>query len=129
MNVTLRAAKSEDKDFVMSTWLRGQYWGSDYWNGMSQDVYFKEYGTNVQRLLDKSGTQVDIAEAEGVILGYIVYNDQVLFWSYVKKDYRNQGILKSLVKNMDFVSTISTTKIGRAITKKKGLEFNPFKES
>jgi hypothetical protein len=132
MKIVIRSAEKTDKDFVMSTWLKGNYWGSDYFKAMDQDEYFKEYGKNIQRLLDKPGTKVDAAvleDAPDVVIGYIVYNDQALYWSYVKRDYRKNGILNSLFQNMDFVSFVGNTPVGLAIAKKKKLKFNPMKES
>ncbi len=132
MKVIVRKAKIEDKDFVFSTWLKGNYWGSSYYQAMNQDQYFKEYAKNIQRLLDKPGTGVDVAVLEGAentVLGYIVYNDQALFWTYVKRDFRKKGICATLLKNMDFTSFTGNTPVGLAMGKKRELIFNPFKES
>jgi hypothetical protein len=131
VKVVIRSAEKTDKDFVMSTWLKGNFWSSTYFSAMEQDEYFKEYGKNIQRILDTPGTKVDAAvleDAPSVVIGYLVYNDQVLHWAYCKRDYRKKGIFNILIKNMDFVSFTGNTPVGLAIARKKKLNFNPFKE-
>lgn len=129
MKIVIRPVKPEDKDLVFSTWLKGQYWGSDYFHAMEQDQYFKEAGKDITSKICKPGTMIDCAvleDAPDLVIGYIAYNDQTLYWSYVKKDYRGQGILNLLLKNMDFTEFSGHTKAGLAIGKKKKLNFNPF---
>lgn len=131
MKIVIRPAEKTDKDFVMSTWLKGNFWSSAYYSAMEQDEYFKYYGKNIQRILDTPGTKVDAAvleDAPSVVIGYIVYNDQVLHWVYCKRDYRKKGILNLLLKDMDFESYTGNTPVGIAIGRKKQLRFNPLKE-
>ncbi len=131
MKIIIRPAVKADKDFVMSTWLKGNYWGCPYFKLMEQDTYFKEYAKNIQRLLDKPGTGVDVAVLEGAedtVIGYITYNDQALYWAYTKRDFRKQGVLNILMKNMDFTSHAGLTPVGSSIARRKNLTFNPFKE-
>jgi len=128
MKVIVRPVTKQDKGIVFSTWLKGNYFGCKYFNEMDQDLYFKEYGQYIQDLLDKPGTKVDVAvfeDAPTVDVGYIVYNDQTLYWAYTKRQYRKQGIFNILIQNMDFVRFTGSTPVGLAIGKKKQLEFNP----
>ncbi len=132
MRVVVRPAEVNDKDFVFSTWLKGNYWGSKYFGAMPQHQYFLQYAKNIQRLLDLPGTKVDVAVSEEdpvLVLGYSVYNNQALYWCYVKKDYRKKGICNELLKNMDFVSYVGHTPIGADIAKNKELYFDPFQEN
>ena len=129
--IIVRSVEWGDKDFVFSTWLRGQYWGSDYFLNMEQDEYFADYAKRITRYLTRPGTQVDCAVLKDdpeVVLGYIVYNDQHLFWSYTKRDFRKQGVLKLLLKNMDFETYSGHTKVGLAIGRRRGMKFNPICE-
>lgn len=128
MKIVIREAIEKDKNIVLSTWLKGQYWGSDYWKVMDQDEYFKDYGKYVSQLICRPGTKIDcavIADAPDVVIGYIVYNDQHIYWGYVKKDYRKHGILNMLIKDMDFTTFTARTKIGDIVARKKMLTFNP----
>lgn len=131
--IVIRPVQKNDQGIVFSTWLKGQYWGDDHFNLMPQNLYFEMYGDYVTSLINAKGTQIDcavMADAPEVVLGYIVYNDQHLFWGYTKRPYRKQGIFNLLLKNMDFTEALSLTKVGVTIIKRKGLQFNPFfKES
>lgn len=129
--IIIRPVAASDKDLIFSTWLKGQYWGSDYFQCMDQDQYFKEYGEYVTKLICKPGTNIDCAvfnDTPDVVIGYTVYNDQKLYWSYTKKDFRKQGVLSLLLKNMDFTEFSGHTKVGLAIAKKKNLTFNPLEK-
>jgi len=126
--IVIRPCTADDKDIVLATWLRGQYWGSEYWSRMEQDEFFDKYADYVKDLICKPNTMIDVAcmaDAPTVVLGYIAYNDQTLYWSYVKRDYRKQGIANLLLKNMDFEKYSGDTRVGHAIAKKKGLRFDP----
>jgi hypothetical protein len=129
--IVIRSVEWKDKDLIFSTWLRGQYWGSNYFLNMDQDEYFQDYAKRITRYISRPGTQIDCAvlkDAPEVVLGYIVYHDQHLFWAYVKRDYRKQGILNLLLKNMDFEGYSGHTKVGLAIAKKRNFHFNPLQE-
>ena len=128
--IVVRPVKPTDQGLIFSTWLKGQYWGSEYWLRMEQDEYFKLYADHITQYICKPGTAIDCAvleDAPDVVIGYIVYNDQHLFWSYTKHDFRKQGIFKTLVENMDFVTYSGDTKAGHKIAEKRGLYFNPLK--
>jgi hypothetical protein len=128
VKVVIRPVTKQDQGIIFSTWLKGQYFGSDYWGSMDQDTYFKEYGQHIQNLLNMPGTKIDCAvleEAPQVVIGYIVYNDQELYWGYVKRDFRKKSILNTLLKDMDFVNYSGITPVGFAIAKRKKLLFNP----
>lgn len=98
---------------------------------MDQDLYYKEYSKHIERLINKPGTMIDVAvleDAPDLDIGYIVYNNQTLYWASVKRDYRKQGILNTLLKNMDFTTYTGSTPVGLAIGKKKKLIYNPLGE-
>jgi hypothetical protein len=127
--IIIRPCNTDDKNLIYSDWLKGQYWGSEYFGKMDQDQYFFEYAKHITNLICKPGTMIDCAVLEdqpNFVVGFIVYNDQKLHWAYVKKAYRKQGLLNLLLKNMDFTEFSGHTKAGLAIGKKKGLQFNPF---
>jgi len=130
-DIIVRPVEWTDKDLVFSTWLRGQYWGSDYYSLMDQDQYFQDYAKKVTRYLTRPGTKVDCAvlkDSPEMVLGYIVYNNDHLFWTYVKRDYRKQGIMNLLLRDIKFKDYSGHTKAGVSIAKKKKLTFNPTQE-
>jgi GNAT superfamily N-acetyltransferase len=129
MRAVLRPAVPEDRSPIMSFWLKGVYWGSDYFNQMPQDLFFQLYAEHIKRILFSPLTKVDVACEEGnpdQIFGYACYAEQTLHWVYVKKGYRNKGIARLLLKDKNIDTATSMTKAGRAIMKKHNVVFNPF---
>lgn len=125
--VIVRNATIEDKNFIMSSWLEGQYWGSAYWKQMNQDDFFEMYAKLIAYRLSNTDTQVQVAvtKEDDLIISALVYNDSAIYWAYSKKDYRGKGILNLLMKDKEFKTYSADTKPGHAIGKKKNLKFNP----
>ncbi len=127
--VIVRQAKPNDKDFVMDSWIRGQYHGSPYWSQMPKDLFYKHYSKHINKILAIPQTGIYIAvlaEDPDMILGFIVMTLNTLHWAYTKNDYRGQGIQRLLTKGLPITTVSSTTLPGASITKKKKLIFNPF---
>lgn len=126
--VIVRPATIQDKNFILSSWLEGQYWGSTYWKQMNQDDFFKGYAALIEFRLFNPETQVNVAvtKHDDLIIGALVYKDSAIQWAYCKKDYRSKGILNLLMKDKQFSTYSADTKPGHAIGKKKQLKFNPF---
>lgn len=127
--VVIRKSKPADTDFVVSSWLRSQYFGSPYWSQMPEDLFYKHYRPLVQDILKDS--LVDLAvlsDSPDTILGFLVYSNNTAHWCYTKKDYRGQGILNILLKDKNITQVSSTTLPGAGIRRKKKLTFNPFNQ-
>ncbi len=127
--VSIRKGVPSDKDFILDTWCRGQYYGSPHWRQVPVQVFHKAYASHVISLLAKPSTSVavaSLADDPDTILGFIVHTGSVLHWAYTKNDFRGQGILNLLLKGKQIESVTSTTLPGAAITKKMKLTFNPF---
>src|ERR1700744_2650115 len=111
----------------MSSWLKAVYWGSTSYSNMDQTEYFTDYAKHIAKLITRPGTKVDVAvlkEDQNEVLSYIVYNDQVLYFAYTKRDFRKAGMLNTLLKDMDFTHVHVLTKIGKVIADKKELKYN-----
>jgi hypothetical protein len=79
----IRPVAESDMPFIYSTWLRGLYYGSDYWGAMQKDKFFKMYQQILQHILGKATTSVTVAcddQDPDVILGYLVREDSVVHW-------------------------------------------------
>lgn len=119
----------DDKSFIFSTFLRGLYYGSDFFKEVDKEAFMAHYHKVLDHVLNQPGTSVEIAcleDAPNVILGYIIYKDNRLDWIFVKKAWRGIGIAKRLTPGK--INTIThLTTIGKSILKKhKGIKFNPF---
>lgn len=134
---SVRDGKESDKNFILSTMLKGLYFGSiDKENpsntllfGMvPQSIFFDKYKLVAKALVD-SGVTMKIAclpEDEDVILGYALYSDTTLFWVFVKDRWRSRGIATSLVpKTVRYIAHLNI--LGKSLRHKlPNAEFNPF---
>lgn len=129
IKVVLRQPNPDDKNFIMATWLKGQYYGSPYFQQVPEDVYFREYAHKISDILFTKGVRLNVAcdQADpSWIVGFSVFKDQSIYWVHVKKDFRGKGIGTLLLEGGPFTAIKALTKVGREIARKKGLIFNPF---
>lgn len=125
----IREANEQDKNFIYSTWLKGLYFGNDFYKEIVKDVYFQQYSRVIEAILARPGTHVAVIclqEDPATILGYAVYTlPAALHWVFIKAAWRRQGLAKKLVPE-GIKSVTHITKPGLAIARQKGLDFNPF---
>lgn len=119
--------KEADLNFIYATWLRGLYYGNEWFNEINQHTFFQHYKHIVYRFLERSNSKINVAclkEDSDVILGYCVYEMPSLHWVHVKDAWRRIGIAKALIP--PGITTVThLTKMGKSI-KPKEWEFNPF---
>jgi len=129
INIVIRDPMPADKNLIMSTWLKGNYYGNSYFWYIPQDLYFQEYAKVISNILFDPKVKVIVACDEqnpSWLVGYAVIKNEALYWIYVKRDYREKGIAKLLLNNVEIKVVKSVTKIGKPIAEKKKLIFNPF---
>ena len=126
IDITIREPKVEDISFLLSTFLKGLYYGSRFWALVDQEAFFSNYEPFIKQLLIKSKVSVAcLTEDPDVILGYSIFNNTTLHFIFVKKSYRKLGIARLLFpKDITMVSHITDS--GDSIRKKLNLKFNPF---
>jgi len=128
----IRDGKPEDNNFILSTFLRGLYYGDSWFSLIPKDAFMQHYKKVANYLVIPGNSTIKVAclkEDPNVILGYsILSNDfQTIHWVFVKNAWRNKGIAKSLVPQYPTVVT-HLTKVGKQLlTKFEGAVFNPFK--
>mgnify|MGYP006270041487 CR=1 FL=1 len=125
--IDLRDLLEWDVNFIYQTWLKGLYYGSDFWKQMKGDTYYSTYKRLIERILVTPGTKVKIAclkEDPEVVIGYAVYTGDTLHWAFVKPQWRKMGIAKAIIP--DTIKKVThLTKVGKSL-KPKAWEFNPF---
>ncbi len=133
IQIVIRDAAPMDRNFIFSTWLKGQRFNSFYYSEIPQDLYFREYSKIIDRILGLPDVEVRVAFDEanpGWIVGFAVTQGDAIHWIYVRGgEYRLKGIARFLVKDRPLKSARSTSRIGRAIMAKHGIVFNPFGET
>ncbi len=131
---TIRDAEEGDRPFIFSTWLRGMFYGNQWFGQVPKDIFMANYHRVIENLLESPGTIVKVAcltDDKDIILGYSVYRDagdgSVLDYVFVKQAWRKVGIGKSLVPS-DVKAVTHLTEQGRAMLKTKlpNAHFNPF---
>lgn len=128
----VRDFKPEDKNLIYESWLKGLYFGMDYYKEIPAHIYNKKYRSVVD-LLFSMGAKVKVAclkEDEDSILGYAVYtqDEKRLHWCFTKHAWRKIGIAKQLIPStIEEVTHIS--RVGLSILRKNPrVIFNPFLE-
>ena len=131
LNIITRNATLEDKNFIFSTWLKGNYFGNFYFGEMPQDLYFSEYAAHITKVLQNPHTRITIAcsdDQPNWLVGFSVYQGHVLHWVYVKKDYRRKGVATLMLKDKNIHVVTNLTGIGCTLKNLKGLVFNPMEK-
>lgn len=132
MIVATRSYSSSDKSFIMSTMLKGIYFGVANMNLTPKDEFFKHYGKELEAALDNNFLQVKIAYESSdpdLILGYLVTTARsgALVWCYTKAAFRKQGVLRSLIQTQTFPNCIYTTASFEPIRDKLSLTYVPWR--
>ena len=125
----IRDFKEEDRAFVMSTWLRGLYYGNGFFAVMPKDVFMENYKKYLDLLINKSVIKIAcLVDDEDTILGYSVLSTDlaVLHWIFIKKLFRQKGVARTLCpSNLKYFSHF--TDLGLQLKNKlNGAVFNPF---
>lgn len=129
--VKIRDWKLGDANFILSTFLRGLYYGNDWFREIPKDIFMSKYHDVAEHLLAYPTVCVKVSclkEDEDVILGYSISrevdNQTVLDFIFVKSAWRKIGIGKSLLPP-NFTAVSHLTKVGKAL-KPVNCVFNPF---
>ncbi len=126
IKILVREPQPEDINFILSTMLKGLYYGSRFWSLVDQDAFFSNYEPFIKQMMLSNTIKVACLEEDpDVILGYSLFKQSNLHFIFVKKSYRKLGIAKLLYpKDTETVSHL--TDMGDSIRKKLNLKFNPF---
>lgn len=128
---SIRDFKESDRSFIMSTILRGLYYGESHFSEIPKDIFMKHYHPYISAMPTSPNLTTKVAclpDDPDTIIGYSIVtkdNDNIVF-VFVKGPWRQKGVGKSLVpKNPRYVGHL--TKLGRALLSKVGNpQFQPF---
>lgn len=132
MSWLIREAKPDELNFVYATWLNSYYADSYLGKSCRKTIFYQEYPSIIDAILNRPLTKIIIAELESVILSYLVFEPKILHYLFTKEIYRKQGVAKSLYKKaFDDKAPLAfthTTREGESfLTSRPELTFNPFK--
>lgn len=130
--VQIREALPGDVNFIFATWLRGLYFGNDWFREIPQDHFFSVYHKVLEGILTRPGTSVQVAclkEDPDVVLAYCVLESKKdgrkLHWVHTKQAWRRLGLARDIIPN-DVNEVSHLTAVGRSIKQRKEWVFNPF---
>lgn len=132
MSTKIRAYKPEDHNLVISTFLKGIYYGNEFYGMIDKNVFMANYKYIAEAMITQNTVRVAcLHDDEDTIVGYslISKDGTTIHWAYVKKDWRAKfGTFKSLLPNTITTYSHFSTQ-GLQIIKKcfPNLTFNPFK--
>ena len=119
----------EDKNLILSTFLKGLYYGDSIFSLMPKKLFMDNYHPLAERLLESPSVSIKISclkDKQDVVLGYSIYTGLNLHWVFIKKDWRNIGLARSLVPE-EIQKVTHLTKIGLSMLKKyPNIVFDPF---
>ena len=96
-----RPPEATDLPFIYSTWANSMRYASLLGKSCRNTIFFKEYAKVIDHILSLADTEILIAcfpEQPEVIFGYLVYQDNILHYLFIKEAFTRQGIAKSLVQ-------------------------------
>lgn len=141
----IRDFRFGDQAFVLATFLRGLYYGDrlpsnsepkllvlNWFSMIPKNIFMENYERVAKALINSPNTVVKIAclkEDPDVILGYSILSADfsTIHWVFVKKDWRKNGIAKSLVPQYPTTVTHLSLQGKNLMAKFKDCVFNPFK--
>lgn len=128
----LRDFKYADSNLILSTFLRGIYYGGSFFSKTPKNLFMDRYKRVAQALIISPDIYIQVAclpDDLDVILGYAILNkskDTVL-WIFVKDRWRRHGIAKSMIPlGFKYIVPQHVTQIGWDLLKKYNITENPF---
>lgn len=124
--IHIREAVTEDYNFIMATWLRGLYYGNDWFKRIDKEAFMHHYWGFINKLLTKPTTRIRVAclnDDPQIVLGYSVSEAPVLHWIFVKKAWRKIGLARDLTPK----ETTTITHITNVFDERRHhYKFDPF---
>jgi GNAT superfamily N-acetyltransferase len=124
---TVRPGAATDLGVIYSSWLKGLYYGNDWFREIDQELYFDRYHQAIEAILFRPTTLVRVMalnDDSDVVLGYSVSDGDRLHWVYVRPAWRKLGIAKAIIP-AGISKVTHLTKVGRSLKPKKWA-FDPF---
>ncbi len=128
----VRDYKEADKNFILSTFLKGRYYGNKFYGMVDKDSYMNSYKVLAVAMLNSPNIKIKVAclpEDPDVILGYSILSKdyETIVWVFVKTAWRQKGIARTLVPK--YITTYTHfTDIGLQLAVKfPNIIFNPWK--
>lgn len=127
----IRADTEDDRNFILSSWLRSFRNNGDWPRHIDSATYYANHQSIIQRLLVLCDVRVACAaDDENLILGWCCVDGSIVHYVFVKEQYRKLGIAKALLSGLeDKAEYTHWTRIIKDLDhagKLLGLRYNPY---
>jgi GNAT superfamily N-acetyltransferase len=125
--ITIRPKELGDEALIYQTWLKGLYYGNDWFRMVNKEIFYKEYRKIIDRILEHSHCICAVLKDESdVVLGYaVVEKNSKLHWVFVKSSWRRKGIASKFLISPTINQVSHLTQLGKTL-KPKDWVFDPF---
>lgn len=126
----IRPYQPSDKAFILATFLRGVYYGNQFFNMIPKNIFMDSYKKVGEALLVHPNVQIKVAclsDDPDVMIGYAMLSKdlETIHFCFIKSAWRQQGIMKAILPIIPKNST-HFTKLGLSLMNKYNITFNPF---
>lgn len=113
-----------DRNLILSSWVRAL----DPYPEMDAALFFKEAEATVKSLLERTTVKVlCLPDYSNVICGWVCFDEDTLYFAFVKADYRRMTLGTQLVTKVAEPKPFHACKTDKAHFLKLQSQFNPFK--
>lgn len=102
---------------IYSDFMKSLRYGNEWFKAIDSRSYFTAYRSFIDSLLNQRDAVVNLACLSDDLdncIGWAFYGGEKLHYAFVKKDYRKQGIARSLTPR-PFTRVTHLTRIGKSI--------------
>lgn len=129
---SIRAYREADKNFILSTFLKGLYYGDSWFSLIPKDIFMDNYKKVAAALLESKNVTIVVAclpDDPDIILGYSILSTDgiAVHWCFVKTVWRKKGIAKALIPASVTTATHLSALGKTLLPKLTNSTFNPFR--
>lgn len=109
-------------NMVVSRYLKSLRYGNDYLRLIDQDFFFATFHKHIEHLLSRQTASVWLAvlsDNQDIVFGFAITEPKTLHFIHVPKDYRKQGIARSIAAKLSVDIITHLTKTGLCLWNKK----------
>lgn len=120
------ALPEEYRNVIIAPFLNSLRYGNDYFKLIDQDCYYTAYGKYIEGLLRCSAINIAFLD-DKTIIGWCLYNVDIVHYVWVKSESRRQGVGRSLLpKDFKYFTHMTNKGINIWVNKFPEKGFNPF---
>jgi len=132
MNTKIRGYKQEDHNLIASTFLKGVYYGNEFYGMIDKNVFMANYKYIFEALIAQNLIKIAcLPDDEDTVLGYSILTKDltVAHWVFIKKDWRAKFCIFKLLVPPSITTYSHFSTQGLQIAKKcfPNSTFNPFR--